>query len=326
VSTRDRAADAAIVAEHGEWLRSHGRNKIAQRFSVGKARAMRLRRMAQTGHGPTQARHEPPPPVQADPSDPTEAPHILVVGDAHFEPGSGQTVDRARWLGRFVRDNMGPDDHVVIIGDWHGLTSLCSHSSPREREGHRLAADIEAGNAAIRAMYAELVPDCQPTVHVTIGNHEHRLARLAEDRPEYDGIAGFDLLEWGTYGATVLPYLTPLRLCGWRLQHCLMNKGGRRAISGVNMARSLLARVYYAESVVVGHSHVLQHYQTASVAGGRRHGVSVGCYFDHEEAYAGEDSNADWWAGLVLLEHAQDGDAGIRCIPYAHLRAMYGGE
>lgn len=327
MSTRDHAADAALLEEHGFWISGASRKAIKERFGIGSTRATRLRRLAwervgrmpvpvsasriadaQDGHEPARNGH-------------FDRPHILVVGDAHYEPDN--SVDRARWLGQFIRDNLGPDDHVVIIGDWHGLTSLCSHSSPKEKQGHRLAADIEAGNAAIRAMFAEMADDCSPTVWVTLGNHEHRLARLAEDRPEYDGIAGFDLLEWETYGARVLPYLEPLRLHGWRFQHCLMNKGGRRAISGVNIARSLLARLNYAESIVVGHSHVLQTYQTASVQGGRRWGISAGCYFDHAEHYAGEDSNAEWWAGLVLLEHAHNGDAGVRCIPFDHLRAMY---
>jgi hypothetical protein len=178
-------------------------------------------------------------------------------------------------------------------------------------------------------MYAETLPDCLPTVWVTLGNHEQRLARLAEERPEYEGIAGLDLLEWGTYGAKVVPYLQPLRIpgvSGWRFQHSLPNKGGRSMVSGVYMAAALLRRVHYAESVAVGHSHVLQTHQVASVAGGRRWGLSVGCYFTHAEEYAGADSNAEWWSGLVLLTHAQNGDAGVQAIPMEHIRDLYGEE
>ena len=309
---RDPISDRALVDAH-PWIAEAGRREVKRRLKIGSSRADRLIAMARAARQ-TSAR-----------VGPTEAPHVLVVGDAHFEPGNG--ADRARWLGRLIRDRLGPDDHVVIIGDWHGLTSLCSHSSPREREGHRLADDIEAGNAAIRAMYAEMLDDCAPTVWVTLGNHEQRLQRLAEERPEYNGIAGLDLLEWGTYGAHVVPYLEPLRIPGvggWRFQHCLPNKGGRGMVVGVYMAAALLRRVHHAESVVVGHSHILQAHQVASAAGGRRWGISAGCYFDHHERYAGHDSNAEWWPGLVMLRHARNGDAGVECIPYAHVRDMYG--
>ena len=250
-------------------------------------------------------------------------PSILVIGDAHFEPG--QELDRAAGFGRYIRDHLDETDYVVCIGDWFGLTSLCSYNSAKQREGYRLADDLAAGNEAIAMMMAEIPVNRCPQLFFVVGNHEVRLNRLAAERPEFSGVVGLGLMDWEKYGWEVVPFLQPLRLFGVRFQH-YMTHGGGRAISGVNTCRNILKRVQYSESVVVGHNHLLMMEQSASALGGRRWAVTVGCAFDHEEEYAGGDSNAAWWAGLVRLRNVRNGDFDLEAISLDTLRDLYSDE
>ena len=292
------------------WIAHTSAREIARRLGICRRRAAYLkgRSEGRIEHGRRTRRRQ------------EGLANILVVGDAHFEPG--QDMSRAAWLGRFIAQNLGQDDHVVIIGDWHGLTSICSHNNQRQREGHRLVDDLAAGNDAIDIMMSQIGPLNRPMMYFTTGNHEIRLDRLAQERPEYDGVAGLNLLDWEKHGVEVIPFLEPLRIEGWRFQHYLPHGGGR-AIAGVNAPRNMLKRVRHSESVVVGHSHLLQMETSSSRVGGRKWGISVGCYFDHQEVYAGTDSNAAWWAGLVLIENARHGDGSIRCITLDDVQRAY---
>lgn len=307
MGNRNRRWFREQLAEHGAWLATRPqRSEVEERCGCGSSRARALLRMATT---------------------PAESPRptILVVGDAHFEPG--QSLRRARLLGRVMR-TMRPIDHVVVIGDWHGMTSACRHISQLERETRRLVDDIAAGNDAIAAMHEECPVGTGPQCHVVLGNHCARVDRLAQDRPEYEGLIGSHLYAWEAHGWEVLPFLDPLRIEGWRFQHFLPSRGNGRALSSstTSLARKLLGPngVRYSESIVVGHTHKLDVWTEATERRGRVWGLVAGCFFEHREDYAGPDSNADWWRGLVFLRGAFAGDASISAVPMHELYAAYG--
>jgi hypothetical protein len=260
------------------------------------------------------------PPAQDLATEP-QATTILVIGDAHFEPG--QPLDRARLLGRIIA-SMQPTDHVVCMGDWHGMTTACRHISALEKEGGRIKADLDAGNDAITAMMQAAGSGPLPHLHVVLGNHDWRIDQLAANSPEYEGLVGSHLYDWERWGWSVSPFLEPLRVEGWRFQHFLPNKMGR-AIGGLNLARKLLLAVRHSESIVVGHSHILDAHTEATVVAGRQWGLVAGCFFEHSEHYAGPDGNADWWRGLVFLRAARAGDAAIEAVPMAELYRRWPG-
>lgn len=294
------------------WLSGVPTREIARRLGIDRRAAAYLK-------GRAEGREETP--VEQPKS--IRGPSILVVGDVHLEPE--QDMSRMTWLGRYVRDHLTPEDYVVFIGDVAGLTSLCSHNNARQREGLRLADDLKATNQGIKMFYDEIPAARRPQVFMTTGNHDARIERLSADRPEFSGVVGMDLFDWKKYGATVVPFLQPLRIHGVRFQHYLSNGGGR-AISGINHARNLLKRVHHSESVVVGHSHNFAVETHASVVGGRKWGLVVGCYFDHVEHYAGTDSNVAWWAGIVHLHNVRDGDFDLETYRLADLRERYSDE
>ena len=141
------------------------------------------------------------------------------------------------------------------------------------------------------------------------------LAKLADDAPWFEGLhtpgAAHEARGWKVHG-----YRMPARIDGVRYQHDLPAAGGNRAIGGKFHALRLLERVKFRESVVVGHSHRLDYRTESAHAGPRVHGIVVGCYLDHVEAYAGPD-NAEWWSGVVVLRDVVAGDirGGVSFIP-----------
>jgi len=248
---------------------------------------------------------------------------ILVIGDAHVEPD--QDLSRFELLARFAADQQ--PDIIVAIGDWFGLTSLCAYNSRLEVEGVRVVEDLKAGNEAIAIFentLAKLAPDYSPRKIYTMGNHDHRLDRIADEDPRLFGLIGTHLMDWGTHGWEVYPFLAPFRVNGFRFQHYLCSNGGRRAIAGVYQGRKLLQQVNHEESVVVGHGHVLVNREEGCSSGKRVHGIQVGKYFTHHEEYAGEDSNNRWWTGLVMLRDCIDSQCDVETWAWPRLVRNYG--
>lgn len=309
------AADRAGVTERTirRWL-SSGRLKVC--WSEDGYRGMMVDPAELAGavvHEQTDnhALGGPPPPLSWERDRATH----LVVGDAHWAPG--QSMERAIWLARAINDHR--PDVVVVIGDWYSMDSLCSHHSRREAEGHRVQADLEAGNEALQTLHDHLRHE--PELHFCEGNHEQRLARLAEENPALQGFVGMHLYGFQSMGWHVHPYLQPARIDGIRYQHCLPTRG-RAMLGGKYHAARMLDRVRYSESVTVGHSHRLQYRTEADHLGRRVHGLVAGCYFDHREGYAGED-NHEWWRGLLLCEGVEHGDYALRILPMSDLRRRY---
>lgn len=244
----------------------------------------------------------------------------LVVGDCHAAPG--QDLRRFSDLGAFVR-RLRPDV-VVQIGDHYSMDSLCDHEALLTRSAGRLREDIEAGETALALYHAALgnatnAAGGRIEHHFCEGNHDVRVRKLADGAPWLEGIYSVGAAH-EAHGWTVHGYRTPARVDGIRYQHDMPAAGGNRAIGGVNHARSLLQRVKYQESVVVGHSHRLDYRTEASHTGKRVHALVCGAYLDHLEGYAGPD-NAEWWTGVVVLRDVVDGDprGGVEFVPRARV-------
>ena len=370
MSTRDDAADAALVADHAAWLADASRKDIKTRFGVGSGRATRLRelarvsqgrvanpvsesRIAQSGHSPTHSGqedslrdsgkqssrsgnpHRDVPPVtkdrpwrKLDPFEVLDSPTIVCVPDIHLE--HNQDMRRMSWLGRYARDTMTPNDILVFGGDTTDGTSMCTHLSEGEREGLRFQQDCEASKRGLDLFFRELPsnPNERPHIEHVWGNHVW--ARLNRYVKEHPWLMGFlddpdRWFGWADYGVTGVPYQEPLRMRGWRFQHNLPN-GGRGTVGGKYAGAALLRRLNFGESICTFHTHKLNMHCESSAAGGRRWGITAGCFFEHREDYAQEDSNAGWDRGLVRLDYACQGDASVVWKPIEQLEAMYADE
>jgi hypothetical protein len=89
----------------------------------------------------------------------------------------------------------------------------------------------------------------------------------------------------------------PVDVFGVAFSHYFTSGIMGKPISGINHARSLVAKTYVP--TVVGHSHTRQMWEDTDVFGRKIIGLVAGCYFDHELCYTKEtDRN---WPGLVYL-------------------------
>lgn len=291
-SPRTRARIAEDLATYGP--RAEGLSRAAVIALVGDVARGEYLHAWLSYHGRTSPLAPPRAPRPPAPPDDGWRTH-LVVGDCHAAPDTD--LRRFADLGSYVARTR--PDVLVQIGDWYSLDTLCTHETPRRRAEGRLIDDLAAGEAALAAYHGALGDPAGIDHHITLGNHDVRVDALADEEPWMEGIYAVGAAHEAR-GWTVHRYRRPARIDGIRYQHDLPQRGGKRPISGKYAPQRLLERVLHAESIVVGHSHVLQYATEAPHVGRRVHAVVVGCYLDHVEEYAGED-NAVWWSGVVRL-------------------------
>lgn len=317
LTSETREVLAADLAEWGAVALAVPRDRL--REVLPTRRADRLWGWVRQ-HGATDPRDlrrvTPPPPPPPPP--PADGRTHLVIGDCHAAPG--QDLQRFRWLGRMIRD-LAPDV-VVSLGDWYSLDSICAHRTLADRSKERVVDDLRAGEMALAALESELGEWSGRKV-ITLGNHDDRLRQLGDSAPWLEGLEDVGA-EHRKRGWEVVPFLAPCRIDGVLYQHYATARGSGRALAGKHHAARLLERYRHAESVVVGHSHQLQH-RTEAVPGRRVHALVAGCYFEHTEDYAGEVDNADWWRGIVVLRGVRSGDYDLETWSMDRIRARWGG-
>lgn len=239
----------------------------------------------------------------------TRRERILVIPDAHAE-----AADEADGYRRFALAGAAvaalKPSVVVCLGDWYDMPSLSSFDRGKKSfEGRRLTADLEAGSRAL-AVFDEAGGASCPRRVVTLGNHEHRLRRAAEDHAELDGLVGLEALDFARRGWQVVDYQAQVRVAGWHFSHCVPSGLMNRPIGGENAGRALIAKRLV--STVVGHSHSYDHGIRVRGDGRRVHGLVAGCWLptDRLPSYAGMAARL-WWSGLVLIHDAHRGDGDV---------------
>lgn len=254
---------------------------------------------------------------------------ILVIPDAHTMPG--ESLRRFTWLGQYARkcalraERRGREFILLSIGDFCDVHSLSSWDKGKASgENARYHLDIAANKRALELIDQGL-GDYAKTVRkvITLGNHENRVNRFANDNPAMSGYldAGVDL-GFAEHGWEVVPFLKPKRINGVTFVHYVPNKMGR-AMGGVTLTRRLVQTCH--ASVVVGHSHSFSHWKECEPLEGRvLHGVQVGCFFEADHDFAGPMGNHQYDKGLVLLENVRNGDFDVTTISMESLQERYG--
>lgn len=247
--------------------------------------------------------------------------NILVIGDAHVKPG--QDFRRFDALGAYIEAER--PDVVLCIGDFADMESLSVYDKgKRGFEGRRLSADFDAARAAMARLFAAVSPGTKSDTRwvMCLGNHEHRIARAANDNPALNGFLTYEELgykaDWEVHD-----FLAPVEIAGVTFAHYFVSGVMGRPIGGKALGYALVQQTY--SSVVQGHSHLYDHYCTATTPDGRRrHGLSVGCFFEHDEEFAGP-ANRMYWRGVVMLRGVKDGDYDLETVSMSRLLKNYGG-
>lgn len=249
----------------------------------------------------------------------TEPKTILVIPDSHAHPDYNN--DRYKWLAHLILD-IKPD-HVVDIGDWYDMPSLCSYDKgTKSFEGRRYKKDIEAGLEA-----QQIVHDITrgpkkklPKFWRTLGNHENRINKAINADPVLDGTIGTVDLQSKEYGWEEYGFLVPLELHGITFQHYFTSGVMGRPIGGENHAKSLITKQF--KSCVQGHSHTMDYARRTDAAGNKLHGLVVGVYQDYDSDYAA-NANKMWDRGVPILRNVENGHYDLEWISLDRIKAAY---
>jgi len=250
---------------------------------------------------------------------------ILIIPDSHATHGHNN--DRFTWAGEFALERK--PDYIVDIGDSADMTSLCSYDAGTVvAEGRRYADDIEAYKDAQDRFFKPIDlhnirnPNDQynPKLIKCTGNHEQRIIRAANEDPRLHGHLQMSDLEEVSFGWDVSPFLQPVEVEGIVFQHYITSGVMGRPVGGEHHAATLVKKGF--RSVVVGHSHMRDFWETTDIIGNKLFGLVCGVYVDQPHHYTTEQRR--WWSGLVYLHDVKNGSAEPEFLHIDYLRRKYG--
>lgn len=239
----------------------------------------------------------------------TEAPRsgkrIMVIPDVQAKPG----VDFSflRRIGLYMVEKK--PDVVVCIGDFADMPSLSSYDKgTRGYEGRRYRRDIEAAQFAMQALLGPLEEHRKaggsywPRLVMTLGNHEERILRAANNDPMLEGTIGLKDLAYEEYGWEVYPFLEVVVIEGIAFAHYFATGTMGRPASSAQ-----------AQLRIANMSCFAGHQQGKQIAYGKRADgkiltsiISGSCY-EHEEKFLGPQVNKQHWRGFFVLHESRDG-------------------
>jgi hypothetical protein len=204
-----------------------------------------------------------------------KAKRVTVIGDLHDKPDLGN--DRFYWLGRHVA-NRRPDC-LVQIGDWLTFDSLCKYDPNWTWGGQEqptLQQDLQSADKSFEAFEEGLGDDSfLEEKHITLGNHEYRLEKFANETPEVYGLLQqmlYDMLR--DYGWTYSPYGEIWFVDGVGFVHVPLNEKGSE-YGGKTAEKRIASDTTF--DVVMGHSHKAREHTEPKIGGDFVRVLNVGC-------------------------------------------------
>ncbi len=232
------------------------------------------------------------------------AQRILVVPDIHAKKGDSlERLDRLRLASRILKPTK-----LVILGDVWDFESLCLHdSNTPEWNDRNLSEDIEAGCRAMdKLLHLAEEQNLKPQdVVFTEGNHEDRYTKwMRSDNRLRTSAFPKNARELYTNGRGKFlwyDFLRPANISGITFQHYFVSGVMGRPQGGTRPASNLLNS--QMQSVVCGHTHVLD-WATKTAATGRRISALVaGCFVDPDKPPAYAKASFHLWSNNVCVLH-----------------------
>lgn len=252
---------------------------------------------------------------------------ILVIPDLQIR--AGVSLGHLPCIGKYILD-MRPDV-IVQIGDFADCYALNSHTSKYEQERVRFIDDVNAVKAAQQLLLAPIWEfndgqrklkkrQYKPEMYITLGNHEDRITRLLNERPELIGMFPRDLFDFRKNGWTVLPFKKVLEIDGVFFSHYFQTTSTGNPSSS---ARALLNR--RLASCVQGHKQGLDWAHAYRPDGSKISCIIAGSCYNHSEPFMGQQDKTHW-RGLVLLDNVKNGNFWESFIPLDYIKERYGFE
>lgn len=222
---------------------------------------------------------------------------IMVIPDTQVK--TGVNIDHMEWAGNYASEKR--PDVIVHIGDHWDMPSLSLYDKGKlSFEGRRYVSDIKAGRDAMERFLAPIraIKDYHPRLVFTLGNHENRIVRFADNCPEMSGHVSLDDLGIQDYGWEVVPFLKPIEIENIEFCHYYTSGVlGRPVSSAAVMLRER------QKSCVMGHVQTFDmavHKKTQNIA------MMVGTFYQHDEDYLGPQGN-NQRRQIVILNEVENG-------------------
>lgn len=242
---------------------------------------------------------------------------FVVIPDTQVRPGVA--VDHLEWAARAILDYR--PDVIVHLGDHWDMPSLSSHEPPghEHKEGQRIRADIDAGNAAMQrflAPFKAVRRRYRPRKLFLTGNHEARIERAIAGEPRWREILSYRDLYTGDF--EVMPFLEIIEIDGISFSHYFANTHSGKPIGGSIDNR--LARI--GRSFVAGHEQGLLYGIKQYPGDLMRHGLVAGSFYQHCEHYRGPQGRNEW-RGIVVLNEVSAGTYDVMPVSIGYLQRKY---
>lgn len=217
----------------------------------------------------------------------------LIIPDVQCR--HGVDLSHLTWIGHYIADKR--PDVVICIGDFADMESLSKYDLGTIRgENKRLKRDLQAARTAMD-MLMEPIRACAgyaPELHLTMGNHEKRLDRFANEHPYLEEVVGTHMLSYEEWGWKVHPFLKVAEIDGVQYCHYFVTGESGRPVTS---APALLRRRH--KSAIMGHN---QRTDVAFQPVTHQWAIFCGVCNLHDEAYLGPQGNHVRRQILVLHE------------------------
>lgn len=238
---------------------------------------------------------------------------FIVIPDTQVK--TGVCTDHLEWIGNYISEKR--PDAVIHIGDHWDMPSLSSYDKGKLAfEGRRYVNDVKAGRAGMERLLKpfQSIQDYSPRMVFTMGNHEMRVSRFADNCPEMSGHVDLDDLGIKEYGWEVIPFLQPIEIDQIEFCHYFTSGVlGRPVSSAAVMLRER------QKSCIMGHVQTFDmavHKKTQNIS------MMVGVCYLHDEDYLGPQGN-NVRRQIVVLHEVEDGKFDPMLVSLKYLEKAY---
>lgn len=299
-------------------------NKAAAARALGIPRTTFRERLEAVGRNecqvtfsePCQEWAQPTPKVARKPSK-SSVKH-LVIPDCQVKPGV--PLNHLIAAGNFIAEKR--PDVIICLGDFADMPSLSSYDrGKRSAENKRYKADVEACHKAMELLMSPIVKaeGYAPRLVMTLGNHEDRIARYADDFPALHETISVQDLGYQSWGWEVYPYREVVKVDGIAYSHFFYNPNTGKPYAGENLETRLKT---IGMSFTMGHQQGLKSAIRDLADGTRQRGLVAGSFYQHDEEYKGPQGNGHWH-GLVMKHEVSEGNYDLMEISLDFLLKRY---
>ena len=221
---------------------------------------------------------------------------------------------------------------IVRLGDMWDMPSLCMYDKGKKDFVFKsVSDDIAAGHKAESIIFSPMIKyneqqaknkqkQYRPLIVKILGNHEHRVAKLLEYEPRWEGSISMSNFKTKlAMDEVVVDFGDIIFIDDVAYSHYFVSGVMGRPFAS---ARALVGKK--CMSCTMGHTHILDSAFMTKPNGDRVRGLIAGSFHDPEhKSFAGTQVDELWFNGLIHKRNVLNGDYDMEEISVERLQKMY---